>query len=135
MIYVLAQTLAIRAVIAFLTVILGHALVKMNAEIVHRRKNKFNRALYLALGVGVFNPEIKNAAALVGKPFAYYGVVQVSEVNKACRAGSDTGNLCPLGQIPLRIKRLIILGCFVDMRKQKLRQFVIIHYLSSGKLV
>ncbi len=122
-----ALALLIGSVDAFVgdfTVLSDHGtFVKMHAVVCERADQSLGSACHFALGVGVLNAQIKDAAALVSKPLADGGGKKPSEMHKAGGAGRKAGHFCSLGQNAGREARFHILGRFCYTRKEKLGKF------------
>ena len=125
-----AMALCVIAVVADVAVH-RRALVKLNAEEAQRVDDDLDRAFYIAFVIGVLDSEKKFPAGLMRQPFVYERAVEITEVNETGRARSEPGDLRAGRQIAGRVHRLVIRGCLVDMRKQQLREFFIVHIVSS----
>ena len=123
--------LAIRAV-GTVVALERRALVKRQAERGKRLDDGLHTALNLALLVSILNAQVKHAARLMRQALVDQRAVQIAEVHKAGRARAHAGHLGGLGQGALRVARLDLLRCGMDMRQQQLRKMLVIHFVHSN---
>ena len=105
----------------------GGALVKLQAKVVEHLEDGLHAAGYRALEVGVLNAQVEDPVAQVGQPLVGDGAEQVPQVHKACGAGGNPGDLCPLRQIAGGIAPLQVLRCRGHTAKEALSQIIIVH--------
>ena len=120
-------TLAIRTVIAFFAVD-KCAFIKIKSEFFENVDNGFNAAFNSAFCVGIFNSEEENAAALVCKAFIGNCAEKVAEMHKTGGAWCNSGYLCAFGKISFGIACFNLFRGFGNIREQKFRKFLIIHF-------
>ena len=109
----------------------GRALVERQTERLEGIDDHLHAAIDLTLAVGVLDAQIENALRLMRQTLVYERAVQIAEVHEARGARAHTGDLRAFGQVALRVARLDVLGRGIDMRKQSVRQKLVIHLLHS----
>ena len=102
-------------------------LVEFDVIAGERPDQRLRRAGDLPLGVGVFDPQEKDAAGLMGQTFVDHHLIHAAEVDESGRAGSEPRHLCAFRQRSRRIPLLNVFRRFFDMRVQQLREFFKIH--------
>ena len=109
------------------TLIHPEAFVIGNAVIGERSDQCLHGTLDFTLPVGILNAEVENAAGLMCQTFIDNCLIHAAEVNKTGGAGSETGDLCALGEVARGIACFDFLDCRCDMREQKLCKYFVIH--------
>ena len=126
LVYLASLALVVRAVIAFFS-IQQRTLVKIYAEESQRRDYSLYSPLYISLVIGVFYPEIERASRLMRQPFVNESSIEVPQMYESCRTRAKPCDHSAFGHLTLREKLLVILRFLVYMRKQQLRQFIVVH--------
>ena len=110
------------------------AFIEADAEELQRVDDRIDGAFHIALVVRVFDPQVEGSRravgslALVGQTFIYERPVKVAQVDEAGGGGpqsrDDRAAFCICAR---RVYGLVVFRCFIDLRKQQLRQFVVVH--------
>ena len=97
-------------------------------------ENSAHAALDLALFIGIFYSDIKNAAGSVSHPLAYKGREKISDVHKSRGAGSVTGHPRTLLKLSFGKTLFALFGSFGyigEKEHRKLRVFIFCHFYQS----
>ena len=86
----------------------------------HRAQQSFYGTGDLTLSVGILNPEIEYAAALVCQSFIHDRLIHTAEMHESGRTRCKSGDLRTLRQIARREFCFHLFRCHGDLRKQKL---------------
>ena len=105
----------------------GSALVKMNTVMLQGVYQNFHSAGNFTLGIGIFDTQEEDAAALMCHALRGQALNQVAQVDKTGGGGSHTGDDCAFGNFTQGKLFLERFGGICYMGKQKISKCLIIH--------